>query len=124
QCFCKCSFRPRTVHFSKTSAPVFISNFLKTWPTQSFTKLPQMKSGLCIAFSPESQDGIGTCLNTTSNHPREMDSKKGEVRIGNRINQVFNKMFFFFRQLIIFPTKRDDFKIDMRQGYFGQFVRI
>ncbi len=41
-------------------------------------------------------------------HPRKMDAQKGEIRIGNRIDQVTDERTALGANTVIFTAERDD----------------
>jgi hypothetical protein len=50
---------------------------------------------MSIALTRQRKDGIGAALNSASNHPGEVNAKKGIFRIRNRINEISAKLLCF-----------------------------
>ena len=99
-----------TAHFHPTFAHVFARELPKARIRKRVQRVAQRKVSLVIAFTLEGKDGVWPGVNGTVNHFREMDPKEGEVRIRHGVDKCFDQVAFLRDELVIFTTKRDNFR--------------
>src|SRR5690606_33892010 len=112
QRLCKRGLRKGTIHFTKPRAPVLGGHFLKAWPCKGCRELAKIDIGFAIALAAKSKHGIGARFYTTAHHPGKVHSEKRKVWIGNRIDQIPDKVLAVFTQFVVFTAKRNDSDIN------------
>ena len=119
----------RAVELVEAAAPILPRHAPKTRISECRQRISETEIRLAIAFAPQGEHRVRSCLDAAANPAREVYAQERELRIGHRVDQpahqlMASRVMAFRSDLVILAPKRHDDRIRPRPGKPGDTVAV
>src|ERR1051325_9350669 len=104
----KSGLAERTIHFLQSFPKISRGHFPEAGEEHDLRKISKGKICPAITFAFETQHSIGSSMDGTIDHAREVDAKERKIRVGDWIDQAVDEITALRREFIIFAAEGHD----------------